>query len=76
MPRPGDLVWIGRAANRRIVSGNHIAVRVVRIVPHSVISGVAWMHGYELGRGGYAVRKRTIPVRTTGLIFIWKGRND
>lgn len=76
MPKTGDVVWIGRAANYHFVGHNSIAVRVIRIVPEPLVPGIAWIHGYQLSRGGNAVGRCTIPVRTAGLIFTWNGRRD
>ena len=73
LPRPGDVVRIGRAANYLYQGRFSFEMRIIKLIPEPVVPGIAWVHGYELARTGRAVRRRTVLVRTAGLIYTWSG---
>ncbi|WP_213456764.1 hypothetical protein [Rhizomonospora bruguierae] len=71
MPRPGDVVVIGRAANYQYEGRRSIRLKITGIEEEPIAPGLAWLRGYQLGPTGAAIAKRTVLVRLGGLVYVW-----
>ncbi|MEH0931945.1 hypothetical protein [Micromonospora sp. CPCC 205558] len=65
--RSGDVLHLTRAASVQFI--RPIFVRVIRLPDWVTYDGWLWIEGYELGRKGEAVTRRSLFVQTAGLIW-------
>ena len=63
----GDVLHLTRAASVQFI--RPIFVRVIRLPDWVTYDGWLWIEGYELGRKGEAVTRRSLFVQTAGLIW-------
>jgi hypothetical protein len=66
-PRPGEVVFIGRAASVQFAGNNGFNFRIIRVDDTPTYAGWVWIEGYQLGPDGDAVERRRIFVLATGL---------
>jgi hypothetical protein len=67
IPKPGDVLEVGRAASVQFAGGARLVFRVISISPQATYEGWAWMTGYVLDSDGVARERREIFVRVAGL---------
>jgi hypothetical protein len=65
IPKPGDILRVGRAAS--VQFGQPILFRVIRVEPWPTYYGWLWLSGYQLDHRGEAVEQRSIFVQHAGL---------
>lgn len=67
MPRSGDVVYLGPAANVQFGGGRGFYFRVIRVHDWTTYDGWMWLDGYQLNRRGEAVERRSVFVQIAGL---------
>lgn len=67
VPRPGDVVFVGRAASVQFAGHNGFNFRIIRVDDKATYEGWLWLDGYQLGPHGEAIERRTIFVQVAGL---------
>jgi hypothetical protein len=66
-PRPGQTVFIGRAASAQFSGQAGFNFRIIRVDDQPTYDGWAWLDGYQLNRTGDATERRSIFVLVAGL---------
>ena len=66
-PKPGDVLVVGTAANRRYAGENQILLRVIRVLPTQARHGWVWLYGYEVDQQGLAKKRRAVLALRDGL---------
>ncbi|MFI2711916.1 hypothetical protein ACH495_17480 [Micromonospora sp. NPDC018662] len=64
--RAGDLIHVTRAASPQFV--NPIMFRVIRQLEWTTYDGWVWLDGYQLDQRGDAIARRSLFVRSAGLV--------
>ncbi|OJF13461.1 hypothetical protein [Couchioplanes caeruleus] len=67
MPRSGDVVYLGLAANVQFGGNRGFYFRVIRVHDWTTYEGWMWLDGYQLSQGGEAVERRSVFVQIAGL---------
>ena len=67
VPRPGDVIRVGRAASVQFDGRSGFMFWVSRVDDRLTYVGWCWLLGYQLNRRGDAVQRRWIFVRVAGL---------
>ena len=67
IPKPGDVLEVGRAASVQFAGGARLVFRVIAVCPRATYEGWAWLTGYVLDGDGAAEERREIFVRVAGL---------
>src|SRR3954464_457276 len=70
VPRPGEVVYVGRDASVQFSGDAAITVRVIRVDPRPTYEGWLWLYGYALDQSGHAVEQRWIFVQAAGLVAL------
>ena len=66
-PKPGDVLVVGKEANRRYAGENQILLRVIKVLPTQARFGWLWLYGYEINEQGYAKKRRAVLALRDGL---------
>ncbi|MDM4721687.1 hypothetical protein QTQ03_19595 [Micromonospora sp. WMMA1363] len=67
LPRSGDVVFIGRAANVQFAGDRSFPFHVIRVHDWQTYDGWKWLDGYQLNQRGEAVERRSVLVQLAGL---------
>lgn len=67
VPKPGDVLLVGRAASPQFSDTEPMILRVISVSDKPTYDGFAWITGYQLARQGTAIGKREIFVELAGL---------
>jgi hypothetical protein len=67
LPRPGDVLRLGREASVQFAGASAIRLRVIHVDDRPTYRGWCWLDGYQLDNSGEAVQRRTIYVQVAGL---------
>jgi|tagenome__1003787_1003787.scaffolds.fasta_scaffold15530156_1 hypothetical protein len=70
VPRPGEVVYVGRDASVQFSGEAAITVRVIRVDPRPTYEGWLWLYGYALDQSDHALEQRWIFVRAAGLVAV------
>jgi len=70
MPRPGDVVHVGRRASVQFCDQSAITVRVITVDEKPTYHGWCWLTAYVLDPSGQAVDRREIFVQPAGLLRV------
>ncbi|MFI6760566.1 hypothetical protein ACIBF5_15670 [Micromonospora sp. NPDC050417] len=66
-PKPGDVLVVGRKANRRYAGEKQILLRVIKVLPTQARLGWIWLYGYEINQQGLARTRRAVLALRDGL---------
>lgn len=67
LPRPGDVVRIGREASVQFAGERSLILRVTVVCDRPTYQGWAWLTGYVLDAEGQAVDRREVFVQVAGV---------
>lgn len=67
LPRPGDVLHVGRAASVQFDGDRALVFQVIRVDRRTTYEGWIWLAGYVLGPGRRAMARRMIFVQVEGL---------
>lgn len=67
LPRSGDVVYLGPAANVQFAGDRGFFLRVIRVHDWQTYDGWIWLDGYQLDQRGEAVERRSVFVQIAGL---------
>jgi hypothetical protein len=66
-PRPGDVLVVGKSANRRYAGENQILLRVIKVLPTQARVGWMLLYGYEVDDKGHAKKRCAVWALREGL---------
>ena len=67
VPKPGDVLYVGRQASVQFGGDRALVFRVIRVDDRPTYHGWIWLTGYTLDRAGNALDRREIFVQRDGL---------
>jgi hypothetical protein len=68
MPRPGDVLRVGREASVQFAGDRALTVRLIAVSAAPTYHGWAWITAYVLDRHGRATDRRELYVQLDGLL--------
>jgi hypothetical protein len=70
LPRPGDVVRIGREASVQFAGERSLVLRVTVVSDRPTYEGWAWLTGYVLDAEGQAIDRREVFVQVAGVSLL------
>lgn len=67
LPRPGDVLRVGREASVQFAGPSAIRLRVIRVDDRPTYVGWCWLDAYQINAVGDAVQRRSVFVQVAGL---------